>query len=119
MPERERVERMPEREYEEWSSDLRSSNATIIDSIGSSTVRPKEEKYEQSLYNTWRYRNLMWRGIQSSSIKNNFGGLGGFGGLGNRNRLVESWVSDFNPSIREGFKPSTGLDSTRFKKPQP
>ena len=101
MPERE--ERIPERmgyerEYEEWSSDLRSSKASIINSIGSSFVRPKEEKYEQSLYNTWRYRNLMWRGIQSSSIKSSFGGLGDLGGLGNRNRLVESWVSGFNPS---------------------
>ena len=112
MPERMRYER----EYEEWSSNLISSKASIIDSIGSSTVRPKEKNYEQSLYNTWRHRNLMWRGIQSSGIKNSLGGLSD---LGNRNRLVESWVSGFNPSIREGFKPSTGLDSTRFKKPQP
>lgn len=103
--EREREVRMPERmgyererEYEEWSSDLRSSKASIINSIGSSFVSPKEEKYVPSIYNTWRHRNLMWKGIQSSSIKNNFGGLGGLGGLGNRNRLVESWVSGFNPS---------------------
>ena len=68
----------------------------------------REEKYETSLYNTWKYRNLMWRGIQSSRIRSSFGELGG---LGNRNRLEESWVS--------GFKPSTGLDSTRFIKPQP
>lgn len=81
-----------EREYEEWSSDLRSSKASIINSIGSSFVRPKEEKYETSMYNTPGYRHLMWRGIQSSSIKSNLGGLV------NRNRLVESWVSGFNPS---------------------
>ena len=93
--EREREVRMPERmgyererEYEEWSSDLRSSKASIINSIGSSFIRTKEEKYEPSIYDTWRHRNLMWRGIQSSSI-------------------------------RSSFKPSTGLDSTRFKKPQP
>ena len=92
MPEREYEERMPEREYEEWSSNLRSSNASIINSIGSSFVRPKEEKYEFNRYNTPGYRHLMWRGIQSSSINNNFGGLG------NRNRLVESGVSGFNPS---------------------
>ena len=67
--EREREEIMPERMwYEEWSSDLRSSKTSIINSLDSSFVRPREEKYEQSLYNTPGYRNLMWRGIQSSSI---------------------------------------------------
>ena len=90
---------MPKRKYEEWSSDLISSKDSFINFIDSSFVTPKEENSEQSLYNTPGYRNLMWRGIQSSSIKSSFGRLVGYlDGLGLRNNLVESWVSGFNPS---------------------
>ncbi len=50
----------------------------------------------------------MWRGAQLSGLKTNLGNLDG---LGLRNNLVESWVSN--------FRPNTNLNSARFNRHQP